>query len=294
MMILHDQVAVVTGSTKGIGRAIAARFAAEGASVVITGRSRGPGEEFVRHLRDAGHQAVYCRADITREEDVQAVMTGAVDAFGRLTILVNNAAPTEHVAGPNAIDGTVRAVTTPQWRTVIGSILTSVFWGCKYAMPLIARAGGGAITNVSSVTSLQPMPGVAAYSVAKGGVNALTRVVAVEGAPDAIRCNALVVGMIPTAEIGPLEHAVEGQETWQARWRESIESTAWREALGAFQLTGLGTVSDIANVTAFLSSDQSRFLTGLILPTDGGSTIKSALTADVFRRSAASGSIVVE
>lgn len=288
-MILENQVAVVTGSTKGIGRAIAARLADAGAAVVVSGRSRGPGEEFVSVLRDAGHQAVYCMADITREEDIHALMTKAVVTFGRLTVLVNNAAPTEHVAGANAIDGTVRRVATQQWRTIIESILTSVFWGCKYAMPLIASGGGGAITNISSVTSIQPMRGVAAYSAAKGGVNAFTRALAFEGAGDGVRCNALVVGMIPTGDTARSDETSTVGEPWQARWKQSIESSAWREALTSFQLTDLGKADDIANLVAFLSSEQARSFTGLILPSDGGSTIKSALPAALLRGSVVPG-----
>lgn len=268
-MILNDEVAVITGSTKGIGRVMAQRFADEGAKVVITGRNQDAGMEVEKSIIDKGLQAIYVPTDVTREEDVEAAVAAAVKSFGKLSVFVNNAAPTELVTGPSAIDNPVRDITTESWLAVLESMLTSTFWGCKYSMPEIAKAGGGAIVNISSIVSLQPMYGVAAYAAAKGAVNSLTRVVAVEGASDRIRCNCIVVGLIPTSEKSAEVPDLTTEE--RLAWQDE-----WRQALRDFQLVR-GTSDHIASFAAFLASSQAGYLTGLVVPADGGSTIKSAL-----------------
>jgi NAD(P)-dependent dehydrogenase (short-subunit alcohol dehydrogenase family) len=179
-MRLTGKVALVSGSTRGIGRSIAQMFAAEGAKVAVTGRTIERGQKVVDLIRSGGGEAEFFALDVTREESVVGVIDAVVDRFGSLTTLVNNAAPTVEV-GTNIkplVD-----VTTDEWNLIILSALTgNVFWACKYGIPQLAAAGGGSIINISSGQSVVGMGGFAAYGAAK--------------APRNIRCNTILVGRV--------------------------------------------------------------------------------------------------
>jgi meso-butanediol dehydrogenase / (S,S)-butanediol dehydrogenase / diacetyl reductase len=254
---LDGKVAVVTGSTRGIGRATAIRFAAEGAGVVVTGRSEDDGRAVEREIRDAGGEATYVRTDLAREEDAAGMVAAAVDRFGHLTTLVNNAAPTE-LMGPGRLDRRVTDLTDEGWDSIMLVALKGVVWACRHALPAIAAAGGGAVLNISSAASLLGTPGLDAYTAAKGALNALTRSLAVEYAPDNIRVNAIVSGMVLTSE-GAFK---------------LMEDPAIGGATRAMHLTRLGLPEDIANAALFLCSDESAFVTGALLPVDGGVTAR--------------------
>lgn len=252
-MRLEGKVAVVTGSTRGIGRSIAQMFAREGAKVAITGRTVPRGEKVVNIIREAGGDAEFFPLDVTQEDSVRATMDGVADRFGRLDILVNNAAPTVEV-GTNIkrlVDNT-----TDEWNLIILSALTgNVFWSCKYGIPHLVKAGGGSIVNISSGQSVMGTGGFAAYGAAKGAMNALTRTIAVEEAPRNIRCNAIVVGRVLSP--GDAGHGV---------------------APG--HLTRLGEADDIAYTATFLASDEAAFITGSLLTADGGFTINGGRATD--------------
>jgi len=256
-------VALITGSTKGMGKAIAERFAREGAKVVITGRTEALGCEVEKSIREQGGDAVFVRVDQSREDDVWAAISSAVRTFGKLTILVNNAAPTEWTVGPDAIDGTIVGVSTEGWNTMIVATLYGPFWACKYAMIEMAKSGGGAIVNISSIGALLGNNGTAAYSAAKSAMLALTRSAAVEGAADNIRANCIVPGAVPIP----------------GRTDALFADPAYRAALLSLQLTGLGTPDDIANAALFLASSEAKFITGITMPVDGGATCKMPLPA---------------
>src|ERR1700691_2440917 len=192
--LMAGKVALVSGSTRGIGRSIAEHLAAEGARVVVTGRTADKGEKVVSRIREAGGTAEFLRLDVTDEDSVRSVIEETARRFGGLTTLVNNAAPTEVVAT------TVKHLvdyTTEEWDKILTGTLTgNVFWATKYAWPHLAAADGAAIVNISSGQSMAGFNGVSAYAAAKAGVNSLTRVLAVEGAPYGIRCNGIVVGRV--------------------------------------------------------------------------------------------------
>jgi 3-oxoacyl-[acyl-carrier protein] reductase len=256
-MRLEDEVALVTGSTRGIGRAIAVRFAREGAKVVVTGRTEDAGREVEREIRDAGGDAIYVRTDMGQEDDVVAAVRTAVDTFGKLTTLVNNAAPTE-LMGPGRLDRRVTELTNEGWDSIMLVALKAVVWACKYAIPELAAAGGGAVVNISSAASMLGTPGLDTYTAAKGALNTLTRSMAVEYAPDGVRVNCIVSGMVLTSE-GAFK---------------MMDDPVIGGATKAMHLTRLGLPDDIANAALFLASDEAAFVTGAILPVDGGVTAR--------------------
>jgi NAD(P)-dependent dehydrogenase (short-subunit alcohol dehydrogenase family) len=254
---LDDQVAIVTGSTRGIGRATAVRFATEGAAVVVTGRTEEAGREVEDEIRSAGGEAVYVRTDLAREGDVAAMVSTAVERYGRLTTLVNNAAPTE-LMGPGRLDRQVTELTDDAWDSIMLVALKAVIWSCRHAIPAIAAAGGGAVVNISSAASLLGTPGLDTYTAAKGALNALTRSLAVEYAGDGIRVNGIVSGMVLTSE-GAFK---------------LMDDPVIGGATRAMHLTRLGLPDDIANAALFLASDEAAFVTGALLPVDGGVTAR--------------------
>ena len=247
-MRLEGKVALVSGSTRGIGRSIAQMFAAEGAKVAVTGRTVERGQKVVDLITSEGGEAEFFALDVTQEESVASVIDGVAERFGSLTTLVNNAAPTIEV-GSNIkplVD-----VTTDEWELILRSALTgNVFWSCKYGIPHLAAAGGGSIINISSGQSVIGMGGFSAYAAAKGGMNSLTRSIAVEAAADNIRCNTIVVGrVVAKGDAGA--------------------------GITPGNLTRLGVPNDIAYAATYLASDEAAFVTGSILTADGGFTINA-------------------
>ena len=259
---MRGKVAIVTGSTRGIGRATAVRFAEEGASVIVTGRTEDAGREVEQEIRDAGGEATYVRTDLSVEADVVAAVQAAVDTYGGLTTLVNNAAPTE-MMGPGRADRRVTELENDAWDSIMLVALKAVVWACKYAIPEIAStvrdAGeGGAIVNISSAASMLGTPGLDTYTAAKGALNTLTRSIAVEYAADGIRSNCIVSGMVLTSE-GAFQ---------------MMEDPVIGGATRAMHLTRLGLPIDIANAALFLASDEAAFVTGAVVPVDGGVTAR--------------------
>jgi NAD(P)-dependent dehydrogenase (short-subunit alcohol dehydrogenase family) len=247
---MEGKVALVSGSTRGIGRSIAELFAAEGAKVAVTGRTVEKGEKVVERIRDAGGEAQFFRLDIFDENSIRSVVNAVVEHFGSLTTLVNNAAPTTEVST------TVKPLfeyTTKEWDTILTGTLTgNVFWATKYAWPHLVAGAGAAIVNVTSGQSIAGFSGFGAYAAAKGGVNSLTRVLAVEGAPNGIRCNAIVVGRVVSGRGDTLVGVGEGS---------------------GGRLTRIGSPMDIAYAAAWLASDESAFVTGQLVTADGGFSI---------------------
>ena len=259
-MRLESHVALVTGSTRGIGRAMAERFAAEGANVLVTGRSEVEGEQVAEGIRASGGVARFVRTDVSREQDVAVAVEAACDYWGPLSILVNNAAPMEAV-GPNATDNVLVDVDPADWDHIISVALRGAFLCSKYAFARMQQAGRGSIINISSATATMAQPGLSTYITAKAGIEGMARALAVEGSPYGIRANCIIVGAVPT---GP-------------GWDPVLADPAALAALQNLQLTRLGVPADIANAALFLASDEAAFVTGTSLAAEGGALVKFPL-----------------
>lgn len=248
---LTGKVALITGSTRGIGRSVAELFAAEGAAVAVTGRNTEKGQRVVERITAAGGAASFFELDVTDEGSVREVVAATVKCFGGLTTLVNNAAPTGRVA---ALAGTpLTGYTNDDWNDVIlGALTGPVFWTTKHAWPHLVTSGGASIVNHSSGSSIEGMTGFGAYAAAKGAMNSLSRVLAVEGVPHGIRSNCVIVGRVAS---GSTDANLGGQ---------------WARL-------PLGAPMDIAHLDLFLASDEARFVTGALICADGGNSINGEL-----------------
>ena len=247
MSRLDGKVAFITGAGTGIGRATAVLFAGEGAKVAIAEINAEAGEE-TAHL--AGHGAIAIPTDVTEPESLQAAIRAAVDKFGRLDILHNNA------GGSTAMDDTaVEAPLDEFWRA-IKLDLYGTFLGCRFGIPELVKAGGGSVINMSSNVALMGVPGRDCYTAAKGGIAAITRSLAVAYAPQKVRVNAIA----PSA-------------TMTERVKRLVAGNAALTRLADSHLLGLIEPEDIAQMALYLASDESRMVTGQVLPVDSGVTI---------------------
>jgi 3-oxoacyl-[acyl-carrier protein] reductase len=248
MTRLAERVALVTGSSRGIGRAVAERLAAEGAHVVINYRARqDAAEAVVAGITAAGGSAFAVRADVTVADAAQALVAATLERFGRLDILVNNAGVTR--------DGLLMKMTDEDWDTVLDTNLRSVFLVSRAAVRTMLRQRSGRVINMTSVAGLGGNAGQANYAAAKAGIVGLTKSMAKEVGPRGITVNAVAPGYIPT----DLTNALPA---------ELISAAERLTPLGR-----LGTVEDVAGAVAFLASDDAAFITGQVLRVDGGMVI---------------------
>lgn len=252
---LAGELALVTGSTSGIGRAIALEFAHQGARVVVHGRDAARGAEVVDAARALGGDATFVAADLADADACDRLVADSAAALGGLTVLVNNA-----VGATSGSDGRVGDMDLAHWESALLVNLTAPMLLCRAALPHLLAAGHGSIVNVSSRQAERPSAGMAAYAASKGGLNALTRALAVEYAAQDIRCNTLSPGYVFNDR------------------RDADLDDARRARLEGMHLTRLGTAQDAAFAAVYLASTESGFLTGVNLQLDGGSSIGRALT----------------
>jgi len=255
-MRLSGKVALVTGGTAGIGAGIVEMFAEQGASVAFTGRSQDTGAAVEKRLRGAGGAVTYIRADNQVESDVADAVAGTVDAYGPVTVLVNNAAATD--VAVSGIDSHVDEIKNEDWDYVFSTALYGTLWACKHAIPHMKAAGGGSIVNISASSSIRALRSRPAYQASKGAINALTRQMSVDYGMDNIRANAIITGFINTQ--GETMNKLLANEEYM------------RVIRGMLVLPRLGEPADIAAAAVYLASDESKYVTGTQLTVDGGAT----------------------
>jgi 3-oxoacyl-[acyl-carrier protein] reductase len=241
----EGRAALVTGGSRGIGRAVATQLAAEGACVVVNFRAAAEeADAVVAGIVAAGGRAVACQADVSAEADVRRLVRATVRSFGRLDLLVANA-------------GTVRdqllgTMTLEHWETVIGTNLRGPFLCAREVLPFMMRQRSGSIVCLTSIAADRAGRGHGNYVAAKGGLNSLVRSLAVELAPKGIRVNAVSPGVIDTG------------------MSERVRELAGEEILGRIPLGRFGRPEDVARAVCFLASDEAAYITGEVLQVTGG------------------------
>jgi NAD(P)-dependent dehydrogenase (short-subunit alcohol dehydrogenase family) len=247
MRRLEGKVALITGAGSGIGRASALRFAQEGARVLIAELQPELGKSAEAAVRGAGGDALFAETDVRREESVQGAVAAALARFGRLDVLFNCA------GGSVEADVPVTEIDLEVYESTLALDLRGTFLCCRHAIPEIVRAGGGSVINTSSIVALRGSYPMHAYASAKGAILSLTRALAGSYAAQGVRVNAICPGMVLSERI-----------------RKRLGPDAERAPLGERHPFAIGQPVDIANVALFLASDESRMVTGAVIPAEGG------------------------
>lgn len=248
------KVAIITGGAAGIGGAAARLLAQQGAAVLIADVNTAEAQANAQTIRSAGGIAETTHADVANHDHIAAMVQTAIDHWGRLDILVNNAfSPTEEG------DGDALSVTEAAWDAGMSTLVKAHFLAAKHAVPHMRAAGAGSIVNISSVHGILMAPRKLIYEAGKSAVIGITKQMAIDFGPDRIRVNAICPGHIVT-------------ERQQARWDENPSGLRYFE--DQYPVRRTGTPLDIANAVSFLCSDQASFITGHALVVDGGLTVQ--------------------
>lgn len=253
-MRCKDQVVIVTGSGKGIGKGIAVEFAKEGASVIVATRGEQDGKNTVKEIESFGGKAQLVTLDVRSEDSVRALMDGVADTYGRIDVLVNNAGIT--------LFKSILDADLDDWERVVNTNLRGYFLCSKYAARHMVKRNKGVILNISSNHAYATLPDTEIYAATKGGINAMTRSMALSLRPRGIRVNAICPGFTRTPHYD--------------RWLQSNpqadlveEEIAWLHAGGR-----IGTPEDIGKLAVFLASDDAEMINGSDILIDGGLTAR--------------------
>ena len=251
---LPNKVAIVTGAGSGIGRATAVRFAEEGAKVVVADINEETGQQTVQQIKAAKGEATFVTVDVSSAQDIEKMVQAAVKGYGKLDILINNAG-----AAGDDWDKTTEA----DWHRLLDVNLTSIFLGCKHAIPEMRKQKGGSIINIASIAGMIGSPTLAPYSATKGGVVLLTKSLAKKLGKENIRVNCICPGPVETGL------------TLDFLGRPATKEEENNKRVARLALVPMGRWSqpeEIAPAILFLASDEASFVTGIVFPIDGGCT----------------------
>jgi NAD(P)-dependent dehydrogenase (short-subunit alcohol dehydrogenase family) len=246
---LTGRVALITGSGSGQGRAAAQLFAEHGAAIAVVDIDDDGARETVACIEQSGGRAFALHADVSTRRDCDAMVAAAVDAYGRLDVLYNNAAI--------QMSGRVAETTEEMWDITIATNLSAIFWACRAAIPHMLEGAGGSIVNTSSTLGQQGSEGYAAYGAAKAGLIALTRQIAVEYGPK-VRANVIAPGSIDTPRFRKVTERMDDAEGFLGMLQRTIP------------MRRLGLAEDVAQLALFLAGDASAYTSGAVIPCDGG------------------------
>jgi len=257
---LDNKIALITGGAQGIGRAGVVKFSSEGASVVIVDINHREGEKLANDICNSGRKAIFIRADVSDGEDVKNAIDKVKNIFNRLDVLYNNASV--YLPGK---DGKITDIDEEIWDQIINTNLKSIYYFCKYSIPLMIHSGGGSIINTSSSAGLIGIPNCDAYTATKGATVALTRSLAVEYGSLGIRVNCIAPAAIKTKMLDS----------------SSLKNKSFDEEMFLKLRTPLrryGNPDEIASISLFLASEDSSYLNGEVIVADGGITINGDLS----------------
>lgn len=253
--MLHGKVAIITGAASGIGKRCAETFVREGARVVVADRDVQNGEQVAHALSATGAEAIFIPVDLAQPDQVEQLVARAVAHFGSLHVLLSNAG----VGGRRLGDGPVHECSVEGWDTIMTVNLRGTFLACKYAIPELLKSAGSSILTISSVLGLVGTQGLYdthAYTTSKAAIIGLTRTIAAHYARQGLRANTIAPGLIDT------RMAERTKAT-----PELLEQVAFWQPLGP-----IGEVDDVAEAAVYLASDRAKFITGIVMPVDGGWT----------------------
>lgn len=250
-MRLMGKVALITGSSSGIGRASALLFSQEGARISVVDIDRKGGEQTVELIKQKGGEALFIEVDVSRASEVKMSIEKTVGTFGKLDILFNNAGVPMSFTPIEEVDEVL-------WDKNIDINLKSIFLTCKYTVPVMKNQGKGVIINTGSISGVRPRPCLSAYNASKGGVISLTQSLAIELASSNIRVNCIN----PVATETPMLSTIKGKKV--------LEDEDKRAYISSIPLGRLGKPEDIAYAALYLASDESSMVTGIYLNVDGG------------------------
>jgi NAD(P)-dependent dehydrogenase (short-subunit alcohol dehydrogenase family) len=247
-MKLEGKVAIITGASKGIGKAIAVRYAQEGATVVLASRSEDLLAAIANQIREAGGRALALTVDVRSPESIEALVQRTASEFGRLDVMINNAGISMAQQSED--------LAPEDWQRALETDLFGVFYGCQSAArQMLQQQSGGCIINISSMYGIVAAPMRAAYCASKAGTNMLTKVLACEWAAKNIRVNAIAPGYIRTELVqGIIDKGMLPMDAIQKRTPQGR----------------IGEVEDLLGIAVYLAADESSFMTGSVIPIDGG------------------------
>jgi 3-oxoacyl-[acyl-carrier protein] reductase len=249
-MRLTNKVALITGSASGIGRASALLFSREGAKVVVADVDENGGRQTVDSIRQQGGSAIFVRTDVTKAEDMEKMVKATVAEYGKLDVLFNN-------AGVGTSFFPLEQVEEEYWAKIMAINVSSVYLGCKYAIPVMKSQGGGVIIMTASISGVRPRPGLVLYSTSKGAVITFTKALAIELAPSKIRVNCINPVVTDTAF---LTKTIDPSQMEGAK----------KAMITTIPLGRLGQPEDMAGAALYLASDEASMVTGVSLDVDGG------------------------